>query len=224
MTINDQRVEEFFEDRWVVNFDKETEMEILRRLDDLLIPNGVFWDVGAHAGLYSIIGAQLYRDLDVYSFEPSEYTRTEILQDNVRSFENVTVLPHLLADVEGTLTFLDTHEGHTTNSLQSTALAPDGSEAFDVQSHTARSIVDERSVPKPDVVKIDVEGAEHRVLRGFDRELLAGVSTVICELHHIGDRDTETVPYLREHDFSVEIVNERETEDGEQEHILATRQ
>jgi hypothetical protein len=40
--------------------------------------------------------------------------------------------------------------------------------------------------PVPDVIKIDVEGAEERVIRGASRLLAEAAPTILCEMHKIG--------------------------------------
>ncbi|MXV61875.1 FkbM family methyltransferase [Natronorubrum sp. JWXQ-INN-674] len=224
MSFTEDEVEKLLDGKWVLPFDKESEMTILRQLDNIIPSSGVFWDVGAHAGLYSILCAQLSANVDVYSFEPSVYTRTNLLQRNVSDFENVSIVPYPLADTAGMVTYVDSEEGHTTNSLLSTPITPDDPTTFELDAHTAQTAVNELGVSPPDVVKIDVEGAEHRVLQGFGDDLMEGVSAVLCELHHIDGEDTNTIPYLQAHNFDVTVLADRETYDNrKQEHILATK-
>lgn len=222
MSIEKDRVEEALADHWVLEFDKESEMEILTQLDDIIGDGDVFWDVGAHAGMYSIVCADLFPDVEIYCFEPSEFTRANVLEHNVGEFDNVTIVPHPLADATGTDTFVRSGNGHTTNSLLSTPITPDDPQETDIETYTARDVIDELSVEAPDAVKIDVEGAEYRVLQGFDDDLFDTISTFVLELHHIDADDTDTVPYLQDNGFETRVVTERETYDERrQEHVLA---
>lgn len=223
MTLSPECIDELLGDRWVLEFDKESELDVLCQLDELVPNDGVFWDVGAHAGLYSIVCSQLFPDASIFAFEPSEFTRESILSENVDDFPNVTIVPHPLADQTGTVTYQDSGQGHTTNALKSAANEPENPTEVELQAYTATDVVDELGVTPPDVVKLDVEGAESRVLRGFDETLFSQLSMIICELHHLDGEDTETVPYLRDRGFEITYLDERETyDDRRQEHVIAT--
>lgn len=222
MTISTERVRTLVGGRGVSEYDLETEMELLRRLDDLLDTADVFWDIGAHAGLYGVVATQLHPELDIYAFEASAVTRERILEDSVAGLDGVTVVPYALADEPGEVPFLESGVGQTTNSLASTTVAPDDHDPVEVVAHSARSAVDELGLPAPDAVKLDVEGAEHRVLRGFDRELLDGLELLLVEMHHIDTEDTDTVSFLEESGFEVTRLVEREIDDDRRtEHVRA---
>jgi FkbM family methyltransferase len=224
MALSAEQVDELIGDRWVFEFDKDSEMEILRSLDEYLPANGVFWDIGSHAGMYSIVAAQIYDELDIYCFEPSEITREKALEGNLEELDNTSVVPYPLADSQGTVTYRESGRGQTNNSLATAPIEPDDHEKVSIEAHTARSAVEELDIPEPDALKIDVEGAEARVLDGFDADLMENVQVVLVELHHINRTDTETVETLEDFGFDIEVLDERDTgENRRQEHILATK-
>lgn len=224
MALSAEQVDELIGDRWVFEFDKDSEMDILRALDEYLPSNGVFWDIGSHAGMYSIVAAQVHDDLDIYCFEPSDVTRDEFLESNLAELDNTTIVPYPLADSQGPVTYRKSGRGQTNNSLATAPIEPDEHEKVTVEAQTARSAVEELGIPAPDALKIDVEGAESRVLDGFDAELMADVQVVLAELHHIDRTDTATVEKLKEFGFTVDVLDERDTgENRRQEHILATK-
>lgn len=75
---------------------------------------------------------------------------------------------------------------------------------------------------QPDVIKIDVEGAELRVLKGAD-ETLNGGPDILVELHGnermsiYGDSEEELVEFLEGRGYRLQIIDER----GGERHVLA---
>ena len=154
------------------------------------IPRGaVLWDVGANIGLYSIYPA-LARDCRVYSFEPSVFN-LELLARNVflnRLQERITIVPLALSDKLGSNAF------RMTTTAWGGALSTFGEDIDQNGAHlngvfeyatVGMSMNDAASllhIPKPQYIKIDVDGIEHYILRGGS-EVLAGVERVLVEIN-----------------------------------------
>lgn len=89
-------------------------------------------------------------------------------------------------------------------------------------------LIENRTVPSPTVLKIDVEGAELDDLRGLD-ETLAGEDSrlLYIELHgriaEFGGSWEELREYLRERRFSIETITRRGGEEGGQPFIKAIK-
>ena len=101
------------------------------------------------------------------------------------------------------------------------SLATDGDLNIDVRR--AESLIDDGVYPPPDILKVDVEGAELCVLRGLS-DYLKNVRVVYAELHHdlsasYGTSTEEIEQYLRDHGFSIQHLNER----SDAYHIRAAR-
>ena len=57
-------------------------------------PDGVFFDVGANIGVYSLYAASLYPDMKIYAFEPYLPNYMRLLQNiELNGFKNITALP-----------------------------------------------------------------------------------------------------------------------------------
>jgi FkbM family methyltransferase len=109
----------------------------------------------------------------VCAFEPEPRTRTHLEEHVLRNgLANVTVMPYALSSVDG---FASLQLGPETNSgmnrLNPGSVAGRG--AVEVQTARADSLVRANWIPGPDVMKIDVEGAEGLVLEGATEVLLA---------------------------------------------------
>lgn len=130
-------------------------------------------DVGAHFGESAELLAQMFGEAEVHAFEPAEKSFAE-LQRRVRG--NRRIFPHheALGDESGT-SRLFVHERSDTNSLlaDGPSLVEYG-ESTGIES-VRISRLDDRwaslsSLPV-DILKVDVQGFDHRVLRGARRVL-----------------------------------------------------
>jgi FkbM family methyltransferase len=124
-------------------------------------------DVGAHAGYYTRLFARLVgKRGKVYAFEPTP-TVFSILEVNTQRYRNVQRFNLALLDKEGLIEF------HKSCNSQTNSVWPSNARGGSIGSVLVRAssldnIVGEVS---PDLVKIDVEGAELEVLRGMRRVL-----------------------------------------------------
>jgi FkbM family methyltransferase len=133
----------------------------------LLRPGLTVWDVGAHIGFFTLLSARLVDPGGtVHAFEPMSANR-ERLEAGVRlnGAANVVVHDRAVAAVPGAGE-LHAHEHTTMWSLRGSG---QGGERVDVLTLDLLA----RELGPPDVVKIDVEGAEVDVLRG-GADLLRG--------------------------------------------------
>jgi FkbM family methyltransferase len=124
-------------------------------------------DVGAFIGVYTVALARRVGNTGkVIAFEPDvkscSLLRRHIALNNVSS--NVEVVDVAIGDADGTLRF---HAAETGAESESRVIPPDtfiaGKESVEVQSKTLDNFFDNKQV---DIIKIDVEGYEEKVLRG----------------------------------------------------------
>lgn len=160
-------------------------------LTELLKPGYVFLDVGAHHGWVSMWSLPLVgKDGRVYSFEPSpanvsilEWHRTH------NKFAQWTIIPKAVSDVDATdeeFFLVDTGDSPM-NSLAQRGPGTPFMEGRDVRKIEMQTITLDTFCSgigcKPDVVKIDVEGAELLVLHGAGRVLTQSCPTLILAVH-----------------------------------------
>lgn len=175
-------------------------------LGSQLRPGAVFLDIGANEGFYTIFASRrIGRDGRVFAFEPSPRERAR-LERNVRinGLSNVTTIPLGLAEASGkAVLHLADGEHNGQNSLGSFGHHGVTRES-DVE--IALTSVDEylqsAGVRRVDVVKMDVEGAEARVLRGAVRLLHEMRPLLIFELFDAalrgqGSSEAEVLSLLR---------------------------
>src|SRR5215468_10717247 len=155
------------------NFEAQSLNTVLSRLK----PESVFFDVGAHMGLYTLYAAK--RCKAVHCFEPVPGTNA-VLAHNVQRnrLTNVTVCNFALSDAEAEV---EMFEGSADN-LGASSLAVSGLTArvYKIKARSVDSYVSETGVV-PDVIKMDVEGAEILVLRGARKMLMEHHPAIVCE-------------------------------------------
>jgi FkbM family methyltransferase len=150
-------------------------------------PGDTVIDIGAHYGQYSIIMAAFAGPSGtVISFEPDPYAR-KVLTKNFNlnpDLKRPVLEESALSDQDGEA-ILYSKGGNSQSSLVRSAVefnAPGSSEAIRIHTTSLDSYLQRNGVPQPSWVKIDVEGAEIRVLRGA-LNLLAGRARIVLELH-----------------------------------------
>jgi FkbM family methyltransferase len=141
---------------------------------DFLKPS-VFWDVGANIGYYSWLVRQHPSVRQIVMFEPDP-TNFALITDTMRknAIHNCRPMNIALSDRCGSMTFLLDRASGQTGSLEATEhrnnkhslhYAYRMTETITCATATIDSLIAD-GLPAPDLVKIDVEGAEHLVLAG----------------------------------------------------------
>lgn len=158
------------------------EVPVQEALKQRLRPGGTFLDVGANVGFFSLIAARLVGEAGtVVAFEPVPAVAAA-LRANVRrnGFRHVVVRTEAVGAATGTTTLrLTRHPGGATIAAEEPLRDAAGELRVPVVS--LDQVVVGGGAPHPDVVKIDVEGAEAEVLDGMARLLAAG-TTVLLEV------------------------------------------
>jgi FkbM family methyltransferase len=143
---------------WIGFFEYQKQKGMLREVR----PNGVFWDIGANVGFYSLLASKLVASGKVYAFEPAprnlSYLRKHLAINRVA---NVEILELAVSDRNGISSF-EIEESGFMGHLS-------GGGQITVPTATLDSLVEEGKVLPPDYVKMDIEGAELQALRGAAR-------------------------------------------------------
>lgn len=134
----------------------------------------IFFDIGANAGYFTLLGSTLVGPGgQVVSFEPIP-SNVDTIQRHlqINKISHAVVEPLALADKKGQTTFV-WEENNANSHLQEIALAHAESrpkKCISVELETIDNYVSRTGV-KPNVIKVDVEGAEEKVLRGATQTL-----------------------------------------------------
>ncbi len=132
-----------------------------------LAPGRTFIDVGAHIGYFSMVGAAAVApDGGVVGFEPNRDTYRRLLANVAINGEPaVRCVPVAIAEQDGELML---YRGPAGNSGLATSLESRGfTIGENVPARTPRDMLTESELATARLIKIDVEGAEPGVMRGF---------------------------------------------------------
>lgn len=141
--------------------------------------NSVLWDVGANIGLYSVYAAKK-RNCRIWAFEPSVFN-LELLARNIFAnglAEQVCIVPLALSDRMGASQMrMTTTEWGGALSTFGQKFGWDGEairQVFEFQTIglSMEDAVQRLAIPKPDYIKMDVDGLEHFILKGGPAVLL----------------------------------------------------
>lgn len=155
------------------------ERSALRVMKSTLQPDDVFVDVRAHVGYYVLICARLAKR--VIAFEPNS-SNCKFLHFNVliNRLKNVIAVRAAVSDFNGHMELYIPKRGGRTLTDQGT-LVHVHTGSVEVSVVTLDAFFEH--IDKPNVIKIDVEGAELNVIRGALRTIAKGVRLIIVEIH-----------------------------------------
>lgn len=190
------------------------EPEVAESICGRLRPDDVLYDVGANEGIYTCLGGNIVTDGRVVSVEPDP-GNVERLRQNVElnGLNNVSIDRKAISDHlgEGTIV-VDSTRTALTGFSRGTA---DGA-TVDVELTTLDQLIDEQGLPAPDVLKLDVEGAELAALRAAGPVLDdPSCRHVYCEVHgrriaNRGDDPAEVKRLLRAAGFATSELSRRD--------------
>lgn len=153
----------------------------------ILVKDGQYvWDVGANVGLFSRAAAfHAGSNGQVLSIE-ADIDAVMLLNKTVKynspSHSKITVLPVAVSDSVGIVSFAIAKRARAANSIEGHGSTQTGGvrEVRTLPCTTLDSLL--QNITAPDVLKIDVEGAELRVLNGAGNVLQNIRPVIYCEV------------------------------------------
>lgn len=158
------------------------EIELNRHLRRLCYPGATCFDIGGHIGYDALVMARLTGG-DVYTFEADE------------------VLCHIIRAAAAA------NPAYERRIRVVRALVAENADAEGNQMSLDR-FIECQGIQAPDVIKIDVEGAEARVLAGAAKILEARRPNLIVETHS-PSVEAECVDFLRSRSYAPTVVEAR---------------
>jgi FkbM family methyltransferase len=151
---------------------------------------GVVYDVGANVGFFTVLAARMVGEGGhVLAFEPIAATAQLAHEAALRSglADRVEVRTEAVGAEAGTARMCSVAAGGIWSHMRSVRDPhPLTIEEVDVPLVSLDDVV-AAGAPPPDVMKLDVEGAEGDVLRGAKRLLAEHRPIVVCEMHDTND-------------------------------------
>ncbi len=184
---------------------------LFRMVDELVAPDDVVWDIGANVGLFAFAAAnRAGTGGKVVAIEPDLWLagllrRSCQLLDRTRNAP-VTVIPAAASNSFSLAKFHIAKRGRSSNHLEGGGSTQTGG------TRSVESVVTIpldwllEQVPPPQVLKIDVEGMEHRVLSGATAVLSKARPVIWCEVNPVNKEEVTKILYA--HDYELFCAEE----------------
>ena len=185
-------------------------------------------DVGANIGLFALFCARENPRCRIVAVEPAP-AAFAALERNLSHLRHAHCVERALADsalAHGRLTVYADAPGESSrhprertmqrarlreaagSSNSAAAAAGPAAEVVTCAVGTLSALLDERAIRRVDLLKIDCEGDELRVLRGLTAADMRRVHQVVAEVHDVHGRLAATVALLRRHGFTVRTARQ----------------
>lgn len=161
-------------------YGRSREAATMQRFKRLIRPGDTVFEVGGHIGFVAqFFAKQTGRSGTVHVFEPGTQNKP-FLRQNIRQFNNCVHIDAAVSDRDGKATFYEENLGGFMNSLdqgfaQGSDLAASQRAAMHIKERSVLTVTLDNYALRhgcaPDILKIDVEGAELAVLRGAAKSL-----------------------------------------------------
>jgi FkbM family methyltransferase len=163
----------------LVNAHGEYDFNNMQFIKDMLRHGGDFIDIGANIGAYTLIAAE-QQQARVLAVEAHPGTFKHLGRNVARNgYRNVHLICAAAGATEGHVRITDTPGSSTTHITQNGI-------GVDVPLRRMDALLAETGL-SPDVVKIDVEGFELAVLKGFGAAL-GDIKVLFVEINKLGDQ------------------------------------
>lgn len=147
----------------------------------------VFYDLGGNVGYYAFIANQYISKGKIYSFEPMA-ANIEIfkqhLQLNAKRMQhnNIELLPYAVSDREKEVAFSNNDKAIEGNTYVNSKVESVSSKSLLIKCYSVDGLL-RLGYKKPDLIKIDVEGAEYDVLQGAMETLVQYKPNILLATH-----------------------------------------
>lgn len=179
--------------------------------------NDIFFDVGANIGAYSLVAAKFFnKKIRVYAFEPAFQNYSQLCKNIITNRCDDCITPLQLALSDETkvdcFNYVDITPGSAHHTLGEPVLYDDSSfnPCFrqSVLSFCIDDLVSIFKIPRPNHIKIDVDGYEKQILIGAKNTLTSpDVQTVLVEIDELKKKDHEISALLSEYGFRLKSRN-----------------
>jgi FkbM family methyltransferase len=140
------------------------EPHVTAHLGPSLVPGGVFVDIGANVGYYTLLAARrVGRDGRVIAFEPNPVSLKVLLLNTASAGGAIQVYPFAVSDREGFLSLMRIVSIASTKRVSEEELRYPSDV---VLTYAVRLDDVLRDEPRIDVLKCDVDGHDYRAIRG----------------------------------------------------------
>ena len=176
-------------------------------LKNFSTPGGVFIDVGANIGYYSLAASSwVGKQGHVYSFEPlpktNGYLKKNIL---LNGKENISIYPYACSSSNGKAKMVVGKE----SGWSRLGYKNEGDTV--VKLITLDSFIQKNNITSVDVIKIDTEGADFEVIKGATETIRKFKPVILLEVEHIhnyGSSIEEAQEFFRAQGYDTSLIKD----------------
>ena len=151
------------------------------------------WDIGANIGAASLYFSECYPQAEIHCFEPMPENHAMIAR-NIEGLDRIRLHPFALGEKEGMLEIRASDSASNLGGFSFHDAGTSKAPGQKVRVRTPRTVIEDGTAPPPELIKIDVEGAEYDILAAFEPRVLERVRWITGELH--GNRSFELLEFL----------------------------
>lgn len=175
-----------------------------------LKPGTVFYDLGGHMGYYALIANKFINSGTIYSFEPLPSAREIfekhlLLNKKLMAADNIKLLPFAISDSDKEVEFSNNSLwGQGNTYISRSEIFTSAEDKITVQCQSIDGLLEKGYAP-PDIIKIDVEGAEYDVLQGAVNSLQLYKPHILLATHdyHLPGVQEKCIGFLKQLGYHV---------------------
>ncbi|MGQ0823976.1 MAG: FkbM family methyltransferase [Actinomycetota bacterium] len=174
-------------------------------------PGDVVWDIGAYSGLSTKAFAQAVGTAGTVVAVEADPTCFGCVASNLPrdSFPTVHLVQAALWDDDGTVEFqAEANQGSTIATAGTRA-----TNVIDVRALTPETLFKQVGTDRVDAVKLDIEGAEYRVVPAFAALFATVRPKFLIEVHKNGDEKVDAgalIQFFAQHDYEATAISQPE--------------
>jgi FkbM family methyltransferase len=171
--------------RWDAQAVTAFERPVFRELQKLVRPGMTVYDIGANVGLFSVRLLRWIRPTGwLYAVEPSPVC-VSFLRANLglTGAENFQILPVAISNRRTECAFRLNYANSLIGVTSDSPHAAKPGHELRVAAESLDGLIAERGLRKPDLIKLDVEGAEALAVEGMMETIATARPTLMIELH-----------------------------------------
>ena len=179
----------------------EKEPETISWIDSFK-PNSIFYDIGANIGIYSIYAKSM--SINTFSFEPYPRNYQKLVENSrLNGDKELNIFQIVLNEKTSIENFFQADlrfgasGGQTMEPVDENGNHFITYEQFKLLNFKLDDFVDIFKIPLPDHVKIDVDGAENKIIKGMTKSLKSKkLKSLLIEFNKINSDHNKTISNL----------------------------
>jgi len=128
-----------------------------------------FWDVGAYVGVWTLLAAKKNKNCQIWSFEPEPECRAALNRNlliNHIDKNRVTTLPYAISNEQKIIQLYSSGLGGGCAAIIN---ALEHKNIIQVETNSVDNLIEQRIADEPQIMKVDIEGAEILLIKGMNR-------------------------------------------------------